>query len=91
VRPLPKAGDRIHCDPNRDDGDVPRRWRNPNRRSAVVLAVLRDKGVEDVELIVFKVWGSRRGWRYRVETDVWWDASTGWAPGSLPSRPRVVL
>jgi hypothetical protein len=30
-------------DPNRLDGDVPHRWRNPNRRSAVVVAVIDDE------------------------------------------------
>lgn len=84
-RPLPKPGQKIHCDPNRDEGNTPGRWRNPNRRAAKVVAILDDDGDK---LIVFKWWSPRRGWMRRVEDELWWRVSTQWQTGPLPKPPR---
>lgn len=84
-RPLPKAGDRINCDPNRDEGDTPDRWLNINRKSAKVIAVLDDDGVK---VIVYRWYSKRRGWIYKAEDELWWHMSTHWAIGPLPQPPR---
>jgi hypothetical protein len=84
-RPLPKPGQKIHCDPNRDDGDTPGRWRNPNRKSAKVIAVLNDDGVR---VIVFRWHSKRRGWVYQAEDELWWNTLTSWQIGPLPRPPK---
>lgn len=85
-RPLPKAGDRIHCDPNRDEGDTPGRWSNPNRRTAIVLAVLDD---DDAKVLVLKRWlKHKRYWHYWAEHEMWW-RDTNWDMGPLPQPPRA--
>lgn len=89
MRPLPKSGDRINCDPNRDEGDTPSRWRNPNRASATVLAVLDDGGNK---VLVCKRWrpspSGGGGWNYWVWPESWWHACTMWEIGPLPKEPR---
>jgi hypothetical protein len=85
-RPLPQPGDRIHCDPNREDGDVPHRWANVNRASAIVLDVLDDDGFK---IIVIKQWSKRKQyWRYRAEDETWWEICTSWVLGPLPQPPK---
>jgi hypothetical protein len=88
-RPLPKPGDRIHCDPNRDEGDTPRRWSNPSRESARVVAVTRDARAGGWSVITFAVWRRRKQmWRYRAETEFWWHEARRWEIGPLPKPPR---
>jgi len=85
TRPLPKAGDTINCDPNRDDPECPWRWTNVNRKSGKVVKVFKDG---DYTLIVYRVWSRRRGWRYFIENQMWWEISTQWAIGPLPKAPK---
>lgn len=87
-RPLPKPGDRINCDPNRDDPSCPWRWTNVNRCSGIVVAVIDDKATRR-KLIVYRVWfRSKQCWRYFIEDEWWWHMSTQWAIGPLPMPPK---
>ena len=83
---FPSVGDRINCDPNRDDGDVQHRWTNPNRESALVMARFTDDTAG--ECFVYRV--ARSGYypRFFVMTAFSWDHSPQWAIGPLPRGPR---
>lgn len=88
-RPLPNVGDRINCDPNRNEGDVPHRWTNPNRESALVVARFTDDRVG--ECFVYRVARpGGHGFRFFVMNAFSWERSTQWAIGRLPNPPLDV-
>jgi hypothetical protein len=83
MRTLPKPGDRINCDPNRDEGDTPGRWSNPNRQGAEVVAIIDDV----CRLIVCR--GRRRArWTWWLWTEYEWDELRSWQIGPLRQRPK---
>jgi hypothetical protein len=86
TRPLPTIGDRINCDPNRDEGNVPRRWSNPNRESAVVVVSFSD--AHHGRCFVYRTHRPGRSGRLHVMSELDWEVLTMWAVGPLPMPPR---